>query len=93
MSTHSPEPFITLKQVADGQPIQGNRKTAEACSREPFITLKQAAEALGIKLYKIRRMAKDGEFPVYRAGNGRRLVRLSEVIAAIEASSKGGGDV
>jgi excisionase family DNA binding protein len=57
---------------------------------EKLLTLKQAGEILGIPYFKMRRAAKQGSFPVYRFGNSRALVRLSEVDAAINASRDGG---
>jgi len=54
---------------------------------EQFITLTVAALMLGIPLFKLRRAAKLGIFKSYRVGNRRILVRLSEVIEAIERSA------
>lgn len=54
---------------------------------EKFLTLKEAANKLGLPTFKLRRAAKQGAFPVYSIYNTRRLVRLSEVIAAIERTS------
>jgi excisionase family DNA binding protein len=51
---------------------------------ERLITLTELAESLGVPLFAIRRAANRGEFPTYQLGNGRRRVRLSEVITAIE---------
>lgn len=53
---------------------------------EPLLTLKSAAVKLGIPVYKITRAAKARIFPTYTLFNTRRLVRLSEVISAIERS-------
>lgn len=53
---------------------------------EPLLTLKAAAEKTGLPVFKIRRAAKLGIFPTYTLLNKRRLVRLSEVINAIERS-------
>ena len=58
---------------------------------EALRTLKAAAEHFGVPLFKLRRAAKHGAFPIYRIGNGRALCRLSEVDAAINASRVGGG--
>ncbi len=57
---------------------------------ESLCTLKAAAEHFGVPLFKLRRAAKHGAFPIYRIGNGRALCRLSEVDAAINASRDGG---
>jgi len=53
---------------------------------EPFITLHEAAAKLGLKYVRLQRAAHDGLIPTYSFQNGRKLVRLSEVIAVIEAS-------
>lgn len=56
------------------------------CAPEKLLTYKAAADALGIPYFKIQRAAKAGLFPTYRLLNGRPLLRLSEVVAAINAS-------
>jgi hypothetical protein len=56
---------------------------------EPLLTLKAAAEKLGLPPFKVTRAAKVGIFPTYTLFNTRKLVRLSEVIAAIERSKTG----
>jgi hypothetical protein len=53
-----------------------------------YLTLKQAAFELNLPYFKLQRAAKKGLIPTYRFLNGRPLVRLSEVVAAIEASQK-----
>ncbi|WP_412032954.1 helix-turn-helix transcriptional regulator [Nitratireductor aquimarinus] len=60
---------------------------------EKFIPLKEAADRLGLHLWALRRAVNRGDIPSYTPFNKRRLVRLSEVIAAIEAFREGGGDV
>lgn len=59
---------------------------------EPLLTIGAAAGRLSLPLFKVRRAAKAGLFPIYTLFNGRRLVRLSEVIAAIDASRSGGSN-
>jgi hypothetical protein len=61
-------------------------------SPEKLLTLKDAAARLGLPAFKIRRAARLGLFPTYTLLNARRLVRLSEVVAAIERSRTGGVD-
>jgi len=56
---------------------------------EKFLTYKAAADALNIPYFKIQRAAKAKLFPTYRFLNGRPLLRLSEVIAAINATRDG----
>jgi excisionase family DNA binding protein len=60
---------------------------------EKLLTISETAEALGIHTWQLRRAVKRGDVPSYAPFNSRRLVRLSEVLAFIEASRKGGGDV
>jgi hypothetical protein len=57
---------------------------------EHLLTYEAAAGKLGLPIFKIRRAAKLGLFPTYSLLNGRKLVRLSEVNAAIERSRTGG---
>lgn len=57
---------------------------------EKLLTYRATAEALGIPYFKIQRAARAKLFPTYRLLNGRRLLRLSEVIAAIDATRDGG---
>jgi hypothetical protein len=72
-----------------------SRESSPTSSTEPeqLLTLVAAAERLGLPTFKIRRAAKRGLFPTYSILNGRKLVRLSEVVAAIERSRSGGNDV
>jgi helix-turn-helix protein len=57
---------------------------------EPLVTIKAAAERLGLPEYKLQRAARAGLIPTYSIFNGRRLVRLSEVVAVIETTRQGG---
>lgn len=59
---------------------------------EPLFTIYEAAVALGLHTWKLRRAIKAGLLPSYTLLNSRRLVRLSEVIAVIEASRARGRD-
>ena len=59
---------------------------------ERFVTLGEAAAAVGMPYWKLQRAARHGLLNTYRPFNSRHLVRLSEVIAVIEASrSREGG--
>jgi excisionase family DNA binding protein len=60
---------------------------------EPFLTLQQAAKELGLHVWALRRAVKSGAIPAYQPFNGRKLVRLSEVVSAINASKIGGENV
>jgi excisionase family DNA binding protein len=56
---------------------------------ERYLALRDAAHALGLPYHTIQRGCRRGTFPSYRVG-GRIRVRLSEIIAVIEASRRGG---
>jgi hypothetical protein len=73
---------------SDSEEPLGNEKPA--ATLEQLLTLKDVSTALNVPLFAIRRAAKSGAFPVYRIGNGRARVRISEIVAAVEASKKGG---
>ena len=55
-----------------------------------LLTFKEAAGQLGLPYFKIQRAAARGLIPHYRLFNSRKLVRLSEVVAVIDASRRGG---
>lgn len=57
---------------------------------EKLLTIAEAAKELGVYEWALRRAVKRGSVPHYTPFNSRKLVRLSEVIAAIEASRAGG---
>jgi hypothetical protein len=57
---------------------------------EKLIPVKAAAEAIGLPTWKLSRAVAKGQIPSYRLLNSRRLVKLSEVMACIEASRQGG---
>jgi len=48
---------------------------------EQFCTFKNAAEALRIPYFKVQRAARQGLLPTYKMLNGRRDVRLSDIVA------------
>jgi len=55
-----------------------------------LMTIDQAAAAIGAKAWQLRRAVKRGFVPSYTPFNTRRLVKLSEVIAYIDACRQGG---
>jgi hypothetical protein len=57
---------------------------------ERLRTIQEAAALLGLPVWKLRRAVKRGLVVSYRLANTRALVRLSEVVAVIEASRTGG---
>jgi DNA binding domain, excisionase family len=65
---------------------------ATSSTAEPLLTVAAAATMLGIKDWHLRRAIKRGAIPFYTPFNGRKRVRLSDVLAFIEASRQGGGE-
>lgn len=59
-------------------------------SAEPLLTILDAAAAIGVHVWQLRRAVTRGDIPSYSPFNSRRLVRLSEVVAFIDASRRGG---
>ena len=57
---------------------------------ERLLTIQQAANELGVHTWALRRAIKAGTIPAYAPFNGRKLVRLSEVVEAVNASRIGG---
>lgn len=58
---------------------------------EPLHTLQDAAHLYKVKYWHLQREAKRGSFPIYRVGNGRIRVRLSEIEAYVQRSRVGAG--
>lgn len=56
---------------------------------EKLLTIADAANKLGVHVWALRRAVNNGTIPAYRPFNTRVLVRLSEVVAAIDASKMG----
>lgn len=56
---------------------------------ERLLTINEAAKVLGLHAWKLRRAVKTGIVPSYKILNARRLVRLSDIQAVIEASREG----
>lgn len=57
---------------------------------EKLLTFQEAAALIGAKPWQVRRAVNRGLIPHYQPFNSRKLVRLSDVLAVIEASRKGG---
>jgi hypothetical protein len=68
-------------------PIPALSQSEMSDNCEKFLTLTAVAQILGVPLYAVRRAARRGLFPSYHFGARRRLVRLSEVISAVEQQS------
>jgi excisionase family DNA binding protein len=58
---------------------------------EPLLTLHQAAETLGLHYWQLQRAVRRGSIPAY-APFGRKLVKLSEVVAYIDSCRQGGAE-
>ncbi len=74
-------------------PHSKSEQQSRAGSVEPLLTIQQAARELGVHIWALRRAVKSGAIPAYAPFNGRKFVRLSEVVAAINASKIGGDNV
>ena len=59
---------------------------------EKLRPMKNAADMLGLPYFKVQRAVKLGLIPSYRLYNKRKLVRVSEIMAAMKQQS-GGADV
>jgi len=57
---------------------------------EKLITIAIAANGVGAFYWQLQRAAKRGDIPSYKPFSSRRLVKLCEVVAFIEASRQGG---
>lgn len=57
---------------------------------ERLLTIQQAAEALGCYPWQLQRAVKRRDIPSYTPFNSRRLIKLSEVVAYIDATRQGG---
>jgi len=57
---------------------------------DKLITIKNAADEVGAKDWQVRRAVRRGLIPYFTPFSSRKLVRLSDVLAVIEASKKGG---
>jgi excisionase family DNA binding protein len=57
---------------------------------EKLLTIHETAKILGCHYWQLRRAVRRGEIPSYSPFNSRRLLKLSEVVAVIEASRQGG---
>ncbi|WP_100962117.1 helix-turn-helix domain-containing protein [Bosea sp. FBZP-16] len=57
---------------------------------DKLLTIQQAADLVGAKPWQVRRAVNRGLIPHFAPFNSRKFVRLSDVLAVIEASRKGG---
>ena len=59
-------------------------------AEEKLLTIREVADALGLHYWQVQRAVRRGDIPCYRPFNSRPLLRLSEVLAFVEASRQGG---
>jgi excisionase family DNA binding protein len=64
--------------------------TTQPPTMEQFLTVREAAAVVGVAPWKLSRVVKSGSVPSYAIGNTRRLVRVSEIVAAVEGTRLGG---
>ena len=57
---------------------------------QQFRTVKDVAKILHLPTWKISRAVRAGIIPSYSLLNGRRLIRINEVLAVLERSREGG---
>ena len=57
---------------------------------EQLLTIREVADALGLHYWQVQRAVRRGDIPCYRPFNSRPLLRLSDVLAFIEAARQGG---
>jgi len=65
--------------------------SAPGSRAERLLNLHQAAEALGLHYWQLQRAVRRGWIPAYTPF-GRKLVKLSEVVAYIDATRQGGAE-
>lgn len=56
---------------------------------DPLLSIKDAADRVGAKYWQLLRAVQSGRVPYFQPFNSRKLVRLSDVVAVIEASRSG----
>lgn len=57
---------------------------------ERLLTIREAADIIGSHYWQLQRAVRRGDIPSYTPYNSRKLVKLSEVVAFINASRQGG---
>jgi excisionase family DNA binding protein len=62
--------------------------TSSLESPEKFYTIQEAAALLNVHPWKLRRAIKKGLIPSHSLFNSRRLVRLSEVVTAMNGGAR-----
>ena len=67
-----------------------NLKSQSDAKPEPLLTIAEACVVFNRQPHVLRGAIKARSIPSYRLGNGRILLRASDISAAIEASRSGG---
>jgi hypothetical protein len=57
---------------------------------EKLLNLHEAAKAIGAHYWQLQRAVRRGDIPSYTPFNSRKLVKLSEVVAYVDATRQGG---
>ena len=73
-----------------GCPNNGGVQSQWVLQDEPYVTIKHAAQITGLPEWKIARAVNQGSIAHFTFANGRKLVRISDIEAAIVASQVGG---
>ena len=63
--------------------------TSPILGSEKLFTIKAAAAELNVRYWQLQRAVKHGDIPHFTPFNSRKLVRLSDILAFIEAAKKG----
>lgn len=78
----TPRVHVRYRSISDSDSIVPNLDCA--------ISIPKAACLVGIPSWKIRKAVSLRLIPVYQIANSRKLVKPSEILAALHASRKGG---
>ena len=79
-----------LPPATQAGPLTTAEPASPSSAAEKLLTYKAAADALGVPYYKVQRAARGGLVPTYRLLNGRKLLKLTDVVAIVDASREGG---
>ncbi len=95
-SADPPEPgplhllLHSKEEIMDSIYVLPSKHSSSGTHPEKLLTLKEAADAIGCFYWQLQRAVKRGNIPAYTPFNSRKLVKLSEVVAFIEATREGG---
>ncbi len=80
-----------VRNLAPGWVARRQAVAAVEISVEKLFTLREIGRRLNLPYFKLQRAARNNLFPTYTLFNARKMARLSEVVAVIEHSRRGGG--